>query len=131
MASHYGECHIRLRFTDYISRFTRLAAYQEFAHTGSTKIGYPSVLYRDGQLGSGTVFADESIRQREMWANGHRIDAWRRTKSYRLYTKVSETLVNVCTGELWLTVGDAGRIGLEDKNEKSLGTLMFSIKSLD
>jgi hypothetical protein len=88
MASHYGEAHIRIRFTDYLSRFVRLAAYQESIHTGSTKIGYPSIGFRDGALGSGVVFADDSARQREMWTNGHRIDAWRKTKSYKLFAKV-------------------------------------------
>ncbi|WVQ96709.1 hypothetical protein IAU59_003816 [Kwoniella sp. CBS 9459] len=88
MASHYGESNIRLRFTDYLNRFVRLAAYQEYTQTGTTKIGYPSVPYRDdGILGSGTVFADEQTKSREMWANAHRIDAWRKTKSYRLYAK--------------------------------------------
>ncbi|WWD18448.1 hypothetical protein CI109_102900 [Kwoniella shandongensis] len=87
MASHYGEANIRLRFTDYLNRFVRLAAYQESLHTGTTKIGCPSVSYREGQLGSGAVFADEAAKQREMWANGYRIDAWRKTKSYKLYAK--------------------------------------------
>jgi hypothetical protein len=81
--------HVRQRMTEYISRFTRLAAYQEYLHHGSTKIGYPSTTFRDGRMGSGTVFVDETRKQREMWANGHRIDAWRKTKSYRLFAKVS------------------------------------------
>ncbi|KAK8858558.1 hypothetical protein IAR55_002787 [Kwoniella newhampshirensis] len=88
MSSHYGEASIRLRFTDYLSRFVRLAAYQESLHTGTTKIGYPTASYRDGQLGSGAVFADETAKQREMWANGHRIDAWRKTRSYKLYARL-------------------------------------------
>ncbi|WVO14083.1 hypothetical protein L204_101711 [Cryptococcus depauperatus] len=87
MASHYGESNIRLRFTDYLNRFIRLAAHQEYIHTGSTKVGYPTVNYHDGQLGSGVVFSDEQMKHREMWANGHRIDAWRKTNSYRLYVK--------------------------------------------
>ncbi|OCF42058.1 hypothetical protein I317_04145 [Kwoniella heveanensis CBS 569] len=88
MSSHYGESNIRLRFTDYLNRFVRLAAYQEFTQTGTTKIGCPSVPYRDGGvLGSGAVFTDEQTRSREMWANAARIDAWRKTKSYRLYAK--------------------------------------------
>lgn len=90
--NHLGESNIRLRFTDYLSRFVTLAAFQEYTHTGSTKIGYPSVPFKrtanGGILGSGAVFADESIKQRELWANGHRIDAWRRTKSYRYYAEV-------------------------------------------
>jgi len=90
---HYGEHHIRVRFTDYISRFVRLAAYQEFLHLGYTRIGYPYATYRDGHLGSGVVFIDDSLRQREMYGNAHRIDAWRKTRSYRLVQKVSTTPV--------------------------------------
>ncbi|ORY28496.1 putative cell polarity protein [Naematelia encephala] len=85
--SHYGEAHIRLRFTDYINRFVRLAAYQEYMHTGSTRIGFPTMPFRQSMLGSGAVFPDEQTKQREMWANGHRIDAWRKTKSYKLFAK--------------------------------------------
>ncbi|EIW66750.1 hypothetical protein TREMEDRAFT_45583 [Tremella mesenterica DSM 1558] len=87
MTSHFGETHIRLKFIDYLERFVRLAGHQEYLHTGMTKIAYPSTSYREGQLGSGVVFPDDSQRQREMWANGHRIDAWRKTNSYRLYEK--------------------------------------------
>lgn len=88
---HFGEQHIRVRFTDYISRFVRLAAYQEFMHLGSTNIGYPYGTFRDGHLGSGVVFIDDQLRQREMWGNQHRIDAWRKTRSYKLVQKVSSS----------------------------------------
>lgn len=88
IASHYGESHIRLRFAEWLSRFTRLAADQECRHTGSTKIGFPTRPFRDGALGSGAVFSDDATRQKEMWANGHRIDAWRRTKGYKTFAKV-------------------------------------------
>ncbi|KAE8540973.1 hypothetical protein D1P53_002326 [Cryptococcus gattii VGV] len=87
VSSHYGESNIRLRFTDYLNRFVRLAAHQEYSHTGSTKIGYPTITFHNGQLGSGVVFADDQMRQREMWAHGHRIDAWRKTNSYKLFAK--------------------------------------------
>jgi hypothetical protein len=39
-------------------------------------------------LGTGTVFTDDTQRQREMRSNGHKIDAWRKTDSYKLYVKV-------------------------------------------
>lgn len=32
---------------------------------------------------------DDLARQREMRSNGHKIDAWRKTDSYKLYVKVS------------------------------------------
>jgi hypothetical protein len=89
MNQFQGEANIRLRFTEYIKRFTSLAAYQEYAHTGRTKIGFPPTTFRNGQLGTGTVFVDDAARIREMRSNGHRIDAWRKTDSYKLYVKVS------------------------------------------
>ncbi len=74
--------------TDYIARFTRLAAYQEYTQRGMARSGYPSTPFRVDSLGTGTVFADDQKRQREMWANGQRIEAWRRTKGYKLFVKV-------------------------------------------
>ncbi|WWC88583.1 uncharacterized protein L201_003495 [Kwoniella dendrophila CBS 6074] len=86
--SHYGESNIRLRFIDYLNRFVRIASYQEYVSTGTTKIGYPSIPYREnGNLGSGVVFSDEQSKQRELWANMHRVEAWRKTSSYKLYAK--------------------------------------------
>lgn len=90
--AHYGEAHIRVRWTDYISRFVRLVAYQEQLHLGSTRLGWPYATFRDGHLGSGIVYIDDDLRQREMRGNAHRIDAWRKTKSYRLAQKVSTEL---------------------------------------
>ncbi|WVW84697.1 hypothetical protein I302_106731 [Kwoniella bestiolae CBS 10118] len=85
--SHYGESNIRLRFVDYLNRFVRIASHQEYTQTGSTKIGYPSVPYRDGVLGSGAVFADDQSKQRELWTNTHRVEAWRKTRSYKMFAK--------------------------------------------
>ena len=88
MSQFQGEANIRLRFTEYIKRFCSLASFQEYSHTGRTKIGFPPTTYRNGQLGTGTVFTDDTQRQREMRSNGHKIDAWRKTDSYKLYVKV-------------------------------------------
>lgn len=99
IATHYGEAHIRLRFTDYINRFVRLAAFQEFSHMGTTKIGYPSMAFRDARLGSGTVFSDDAMRQRELSVNGYRIDAWRKTKSYKLCAKASHAAILMIRAE--------------------------------
>lgn len=89
MSQFQGEANIRLRFTEYMKRFCSLASYQEYAHTGRTKIGYPPSTFKQGRLGSGTIFTDDSQRQREMRTNGHKIDAWRKTDSYKLFVKVS------------------------------------------
>ncbi len=80
--AHLGETIIRAKFADYINRFIRLAARYEQDNTGSTKIGYVSRAVAPGALGSGMTFADESIKSKEMALNVHRIEGWRRSKSY-------------------------------------------------
>ncbi|KAH9935661.1 mesa protein [Fomitopsis serialis] len=89
IAAHYGEAHVRARFTEYLMRFIRLAARYEEDTMGSTMIGWPSASYSerpDGRrLGAGTSFLDEATCSREIALNTARIDAWRRTESYTLY----------------------------------------------
>lgn len=75
--------------TDYIMRFVRVAAYYEYRYRGSTKVGYSCTPFHDEYLGQGTTFADEGSRQKELVANQPRIEAWRRTKGYKLHVKVS------------------------------------------
>ncbi|KAF8143329.1 mesa protein [Mycena galopus ATCC 62051] len=83
---HYGESLVRVRFTEYVLRFVRLASRYEEDTTGSTKFGYPSYAFDSRQpnarLGSGIVFNDESAGRKELAANSHRIEAWRKTNSY-------------------------------------------------
>ncbi|KAI0078370.1 spindle pole body interacting protein [Panus rudis PR-1116 ss-1] len=84
---HYGEAHVRARFTDYAARFVRLAArYEEDVLGISTTIGYPSVSYSEHppRLGSGLCFADEIAGARELSANASRIEAFRKTEAYTL-----------------------------------------------
>ena len=102
MSQFQGEANIRLRFTEYIKRFTSLASYQEYSHTGRTKIGFPPITFRNGQLGTGPVFTDDMARQREMRSNGHKIDAWRKTDSYKLYVKVSFHYLLIPISRRWL-----------------------------
>ncbi|GAA5830769.1 hypothetical protein JCM3770_000237, partial [Rhodotorula araucariae] len=83
--SHYGEAVIRARFVDYVSRFVRLASRYEEDTTAATTIGFPSAQARDGHLGSGIVFNDESVGAREVAVNAPRIEAWMKTPSYRAY----------------------------------------------
>lgn len=83
---HYGESLVRVRFAEYVTRFVRLASRYEEEITGTTKIGYPSSVYVENAarpLGSGIVFNDESLGMRELTSNGHRIEAWRKTTSYK------------------------------------------------
>ncbi|TIB35536.1 hypothetical protein E3P85_00395 [Wallemia ichthyophaga] len=84
---HYGEAHIRARFTDLVSSFVRMASrYEEEASAiGCTSIGFSSHPFSDGLLGSGTVFNDESSRVRELSANAFRIEGWQDTATYKNY----------------------------------------------
>ncbi|KAJ7122034.1 stabilization of polarity axis-domain-containing protein [Mycena crocata] len=83
---HYGESLVRVRFTEYVLRFVRLASRYEEDMTGTTKFGYPSCAFDsrlpNPRLGSGIVFNDESAGRKELTANSHRIEAWRKTNSY-------------------------------------------------
>ncbi|RXW25611.1 hypothetical protein EST38_g246 [Candolleomyces aberdarensis] len=63
---HFGESLVRLRFTEYVMR-------SPFSETP----GHPP------QLGSGLSFNDEASCYKELVANGHRIEAWRKTNSYQ------------------------------------------------
>ncbi|KAK7043132.1 hypothetical protein VNI00_008486 [Paramarasmius palmivorus] len=88
---HYGESLVRVRFTEYVARFVRLASRYEEEVSGTTKIGYPNIPFMDttsvrkAQLGSGVVFPDEVAGLKELAANSHRIEAWRKTNSYHYY----------------------------------------------
>ncbi|KAF7357919.1 Protein mesA [Mycena venus] len=83
---HYGESLVRVRFTEYVLRFVRLASRYEEDMTGTTKFGYPSYAFDsrapNPRLGSGIVFNDDSTGRKELAANSHRIEAWRKTNSY-------------------------------------------------
>ncbi|KAJ7785895.1 stabilization of polarity axis-domain-containing protein [Mycena metata] len=83
---HYGEGLVRVRFTEYVLRFVRLASRYEEDMTGTTKFGYPSYAFDtrlpNPRLGSGIVFNDDSAGRKELAANSHRIEAWRKTNSY-------------------------------------------------
>jgi len=79
---------VRMRFTEYVTRFVRLASRYEEEVTGTTKLGFPSSSFTDHpgrlpQLGSGIVFSDEATCLRELAVNAQRIEAWRKTNSYQ------------------------------------------------
>jgi hypothetical protein len=87
---------VRMRFTEYVTRFVRLASRYEEEVTGTTKFGFPSSPFTEipgrlPQLGSGIMFNDEATCLRELSANAHRIEAWRKTNSYQYCV-----LVNIC-----------------------------------
>ncbi|KAI0792369.1 docking domain of Afi1 for Arf3 in vesicle trafficking-domain-containing protein [Abortiporus biennis] len=91
ISMHYGESHVRARFMEYCARFVRLAArYEEEVLNSITSIGYPTAGYseRPGEnprLGSGLLFIDDAAGARELSANSSRIEAFRRTESYKLF----------------------------------------------
>lgn len=85
---HFGESLVRTRFTEYVMRFVRLASRYEEETTGTTKFGFPSSLFSESpgrlpHLGGGIAFGDEATCFKELMANAHRIEAWRKTNSYQ------------------------------------------------
>lgn len=89
ITSHFGETLVRLRFTEYVGRFVRLASRYEEMTSGVTKINYPSIPFAEGSLGGGVVFPDEASALKELAANASRIEAWRKTRSYQHCIAVS------------------------------------------
>ncbi|EGG11879.1 uncharacterized protein MELLADRAFT_32967 [Melampsora larici-populina 98AG31] len=99
ITSHLGEPIIRARFTDYVSRFVRVASRWEEDHLGTSSIAPNTKLFtipstylntntleeKIEMLGSGPVFADEVLMKRELSANSARIEGWRETRSYQLH----------------------------------------------
>jgi hypothetical protein len=83
IAYHYGESMVRARFTEYCTRFIRLASRYEEDTFGSTSIGFSSSPYSEGHLGSGTIL-DDSVKE----LSASRIEGWRRTTSYEYYVQV-------------------------------------------
>ncbi|KAF8161054.1 mesa protein [Crassisporium funariophilum] len=84
---HFGESLVRMRFTEYVTRFVRLASRYEEEITRDTTFGFPSAPFsespgRVSKLGSGIAFNDEATCLKELVANAHRIEAWRKTNSY-------------------------------------------------
>lgn len=77
-----------MRFSEYVTRFLRLASRYEEEIAGSTSFGFPSAPFAEipaqlPRLGSGIAFSDEASCLRELAANAHRIEAWRRTNSHK------------------------------------------------
>jgi hypothetical protein len=90
---HFGESLVRTRFTEYVMRFVRLASRYEEETTGTTKFGFPSSLFSESpgrfpHLGGGIAFSDEATCFKELMANAHRIEAWRKTNSYQYLVAV-------------------------------------------
>ncbi len=79
-----------MRLGDFVLRFTRLASLYEQESFGETHIGVRSVNYAHGELGGGVGVLDELSRAREFspLCQG-RIEAWRKTSSYKYFVGVS------------------------------------------
>lgn len=109
--SHYGESHVRAKFQEYVARFVRLsAAYEEEVYHHS-KLSWPYDPQNDptGLLGHGHVFPDEATKQRELTLNANRIEAWRKTISYRNLQKVILRYIHQGMIPCVLIVGKFGR----------------------
>lgn len=103
ITSHFGETLVRMRFTEYVARFVRLASRYEEVAAGTTSLGYVSAPFVDGSLGSGIVFPDEAIAFKELTMNASRIEGWRRSKSYQYCVQVrfGGSGPRGCLDELW------------------------------
>jgi hypothetical protein len=94
-----------MRFTEYVTRFVRLASRYEEEITGATTFGFPSSHFseppgRPPKLGSGIAFNDDTTCLKELAANSHRIEAWRKTNSYKYLVMVrprSTVWVSICS----------------------------------
>jgi len=87
----YGEHYIRERFRLYLLRFIEVASEYEKIAFGKTKIYYTSDNIKDKyNIGVGAYFTDEASKRKEINYNLNRIEGWRQTKSYELYTKVKK-----------------------------------------
>lgn len=104
---HFGERLVRMRFTEYVTRFVRLSSRYEEEVTGKSEVGYTRSTFteahtqlgagnQNAQLGSGIVFGDEATCMRELTANASRIEAWRKTSSYRYCAAVRVFLFFLC-----------------------------------
>lgn len=99
---HFGESLVRMRFTEYVTRFVRLASRYEEEITGTTAFGFPSLHFsetpgRPPKLGSGIAFSDDTTCLKELAANSHRIEAWRKTNSYKYLVAVRPKLIlSIC-----------------------------------
>lgn len=74
-------------------RFVRLASRYEEETTGTTKFGFSSSFFSESpgrlpHLGGGIAFSDEATCFKELMANAHRIEAWRKTNSYQYLVMV-------------------------------------------
>ena len=65
-----------------------MAARYEEDVFGTTKIGFKSVPFAPGRLGSGVVPLDFPAFSKELASNEARIEGWRRTKSYHYFIAV-------------------------------------------
>ncbi|KAK0544318.1 hypothetical protein OC846_006120 [Tilletia horrida] len=83
--SRYGETYIRARIVDYAIYFSRVVSRHEEHYWGSTKIGWPSQPFLNGQLGSGLVYPDREMEMREIQINAMRAEGWRNSSAYPLF----------------------------------------------
>lgn len=108
----------------------RLAArYEEDFLSQQTTIGYPNSLYSERlgdrpRLGGGLCFLDEAAGHRELSANASRIEAWRRTESYKLCQAV-RIVFPIGTGPLILRFRISRRWSLQVPFKDSMWPTSF------
>lgn len=87
ISSRFGEWAVRARWRDWVIRFTRMAtAFEETVYGASALwIGHEE---NHVIRGHGYVWADDSLKVRDLAANAARIEGWRGTRSYLTLVQV-------------------------------------------
>ena len=83
--SRHGESAIRLKWRNYVIKFTRIAAAFEESVFGASALDVGAAEADAGAYGvrgHGYVWSDDAAKARELGANVWRIEGWRNTRSY-------------------------------------------------
>ncbi|PWN23179.1 spindle pole body interacting protein [Microstroma glucosiphilum] len=85
-----SESYLRSRVTEYVSTFARhITRHDDYFHgTAAPELHrIPHQPYLNGQLGSGTAFGDREGEARELMANAQRVEGFRSSAGYELWSK--------------------------------------------
>lgn len=84
--NRFGEKAVRLKFKDFIVRFTLMAAAFEEMVYGASKLW---IGHEENHVirGHGYVWPDDASKMRDLAANMARIEGWRETRSYHAYVQ--------------------------------------------
>lgn len=90
ISSRFGEKSVRAKFRDWIIRFTQIAAAFEETVYGTSPLW---IGHEENHVlkGHGYVWDSETSKTRDLAANLHRIEGWRRSRTYQSYASDVKT----------------------------------------